>query len=40
MPEGGAYVYDAWQTSKSPNPNIVLLVKQQEAYGVVEGGSG
>jgi hypothetical protein len=40
MPEGGAYVYDAWQTSRTFNPTIVLLVQHQEDYGVVEGGSG
>jgi hypothetical protein len=40
MPKGGAYVYDAWQTSKSYNPNIVLLAQHQDSYGVVEGGSG
>jgi hypothetical protein len=40
MPEGGAYVYDAWQTTRTFNPNIVLFVRRQEGYGVVEGGSG
>jgi hypothetical protein len=40
IPEGGAYVYDAWRTSNTFNPNIVLFVRHQERYGVVEGGSG
>jgi hypothetical protein len=40
MPEGGAYVYDAWQTPPTFNPNIVLLVQYQPGYGVSEGGLG
>jgi hypothetical protein len=40
MPEGGAYVYDAWQTARTFNPNIILLVQRQPGYGVDEGGSG
>jgi hypothetical protein len=38
MPEGGAYVYDAWQTPQTFNPNMVFLVKYQPGYGVIEGG--
>jgi hypothetical protein len=40
MSEGGAYVYDAWHTSRTFNPNRVLFVRHQEGYGVVEGGYG
>jgi hypothetical protein len=40
MPEGGAYIWDAWQTSLSYTLNIVLFVKRQAAYGLNEGGSG
>jgi hypothetical protein len=31
---------DAWQKKLSYNPNIILLVKRQVAYGCREGGSG
>jgi hypothetical protein len=40
MPEGGAYVYDAWQTPQLFNPNIVFLVQYQYRYGRSEGRSG
>jgi hypothetical protein len=40
MPEGGAYVWDAWLTNLTYNPNIVLFVKRQANYGTNEGGSG
>jgi hypothetical protein len=40
MPEGGAYVWDAWRTTRSSNPNIVMCVRLHPDYGLEEGGSG
>jgi hypothetical protein len=40
MPEGGAYVWDAWRTTRNSNPNIVMFVRLHPDYGLEEGGSG
>jgi hypothetical protein len=33
MPEGGAYVWDAWRTTRNSNPNIVMFVRLHADYG-------
>jgi hypothetical protein len=40
MPEGGAYVWDAWHTTRNSNPNIVMFVRLHSDYGLEEGGPG
>jgi hypothetical protein len=40
MPEGGAYVWDAWRTTRNSNPNIVMFVRLHADHGLQEGGSG
>jgi hypothetical protein len=40
MLEGGAYVWDAWRTTRDSNPNIVMFVRFHADYGKDEGGSG
>jgi hypothetical protein len=40
MPEGGAYVWDAWRSTRQYNPSLVMFVKQQADYGSNEGRSG
>jgi hypothetical protein len=40
MPEGGAYVWDAWRTTQDSNPNIDIFVRFHANYGLNEGGSG
>jgi hypothetical protein len=40
MPEGGAYVWDSWRTTRDSNPNIVMFVRFHTDYRLDEGGSG
>jgi hypothetical protein len=40
MPEGRAYVWDAWRTTRNSNTNIVMFVQLHADYGLPEGGSG
>jgi hypothetical protein len=39
-PEGGAYVWDAWRSTRDSNPNIVMFIRFHANYGKNEGGSG
>jgi hypothetical protein len=40
MPEGGAYVWEPWHTTRNSTPNIVMFVQLHADYGLREGGSG
>jgi hypothetical protein len=40
MPEGGAYVWDTWRSTRDSNPNIVMFVRFHANNGKNEGGSG